>query len=209
MKQNKPHLFSYVVSWDGGLAPNPYWGYCTLAVCKPQVRRNAGEGDWIVGLSPRRLGYHLIYAMKVWGTPSFAEYFEDGRFGLKKPDLGSEDPRLVMGDNFYRFDDSRLVFEQLESAHSHSDGSENLENKGRDLSGERVLVAGNFYYFGSEGPTMPSQLSFLEVGRGHRNNFEPKEIVETIRFLDNFEVGIQGVPRDMERGLRWLREKER
>lgn len=204
-----PRLFSYIVSWDGGLAPNPYWGFCTLAVCKPQVRRNAGEGDWIVGLSPKQFGYNIVYAMKVWGTPSFAEYFEDGRFGLKKPDLESEDQRRVMGDNFYRFDSRCGRYVQLESAHSHSDGTENLAHKRRDLSGEQVLIAGDFYYFGGDGPRLPGQLDFLTVGRGHRNNFDSKEVAETIRFLDNFEAGSQGVPRDMESGLRWLREKER
>ena len=28
-------LCSYVVRHDKGLAPNPFWGYCTLAVCTP------------------------------------------------------------------------------------------------------------------------------------------------------------------------------
>lgn len=204
-----PRLFSYVVSWDAGLAPNPYWDFCTLAVCKPQLRKNAREGDWIVGLSPHRFGYHIVYAMKVWGTPSFAEYFEDERFCFKKPDLLSNDQRQVMGDNFYRYDHQSEKFDQLWSVHSHSDGSENLVHKRRDLSGEQVLVAGNFYYFGGDGPRLPSHLSFLEVGRAHRNKFDPREVAETIRFLDDFETGVSGTPRDIERGLRWLREKER
>ena len=32
---------------DYGFAPNPYFGYCTLATCKPVIRRCAGVGDWI------------------------------------------------------------------------------------------------------------------------------------------------------------------
>lgn len=208
MGKNGPRLFSYIVSWDGGLAPNPYWDFCTLAVCKPQLRKNAREGDWIVGLSPRRLGYQIVYAMKVAETPSFAEYFEDERFGLKKPELESEDPRLVMGDNFYRFEASK-GFVQLASVHAHSDGTENLEHKRRDLSGERVLVAAAFYYFGGNGPELPQRLDFLEVGRAHKISFDQREIASTLKYLENFEAGIQSPPRDMERGLRWLREKER
>lgn len=209
MKDGNPRLFSYIVSWDGGLAPNPYWGYCTLAVCKPQVRKNAREGDWIVGLSPRRFGYHIVYAMKVGATPSFAEYFEDARFELKKPNLAAADQRRAMGDNFYRFDSRRGEFEQLYSAHSHSDGSVDMERMMRDLSGEKVLVAGNFFYFGGDGPILPSRYSFLEVGRAHRCNFERRELSKALWFLESFEEGVWGVPRDMEEGLKWLREKER
>ena len=41
-------LFSYVVRSDGGFAPNPFFGYCTLATCKPRIRKGALVGDWIV-----------------------------------------------------------------------------------------------------------------------------------------------------------------
>ena len=50
-------VFSYVVEHDNGLAPNPYFGYCTLCRCKfrekPGGHRNivelAEKGDWIIG----------------------------------------------------------------------------------------------------------------------------------------------------------------
>ena len=201
-------LFSYIVAWDAGLAPNPYWDYCTLAVCKPQIRKSAKEGDWIVGISPRKIGYHLVYAMKVMETLSFDEYFQDGKFDLKKPDMESIDPRILMGDNFYE-PDQEGSFIQLPSCHTHLDGSENTDHKRRDLSGEKVLASMKYYYFGNEGPVLPSSLSFLEVGRAHRNHFDPQEITETLRFLDQFDEGIHGDPRDLERGMRWLRNKER
>lgn len=43
--------FSYVVEHDYGLAPNPFGGYCSLAVCKPGIRGNENLkiGDWIIG----------------------------------------------------------------------------------------------------------------------------------------------------------------
>ena len=28
-------LYSYIVVHDAGLAPNPFYGWCTLAVCTP------------------------------------------------------------------------------------------------------------------------------------------------------------------------------
>ena len=201
-------LFSYIVAWDAGLAPNPYWDYCTLAVCKPKIRKSAKEGDWIVGISPRETGYHLVYAMKVMETLSFDEYFQDGKFELKKPNMKSSNPKILMGDNFYEPGEEGS-FIQLPSSHTHYDGSENTQHKQRDLSGEKVLAAMKYYYFGVEGPTLPTNLSYLEVGRGHRNHFDPSEITETLRFLDKFDEGIHGDPRDLERGVRWLRNKER
>ena len=42
-------LFSHCVRVDRGAAPNPFWGVCTLVVCKPVVRRVAQIGDWVVG----------------------------------------------------------------------------------------------------------------------------------------------------------------
>ena len=65
--QRTPRLFSYVVAHDGGAAPNPFWGVCTLVICKPKIRQSAEVGDWIAGTAPKsspRAG-GLIYAMKV------------------------------------------------------------------------------------------------------------------------------------------------
>jgi hypothetical protein len=60
-------LFSYVVRYDKGFAPNLFWNYCTLATCKPGIRRKAEVGDWVVGTgSKENVGIgKLIYAMKI------------------------------------------------------------------------------------------------------------------------------------------------
>lgn len=58
-------LFSYVLARDAGFAPNPFYGVCTLATCKPRIRASAAVGDWIVGTGSGqedRLG-HIVYAM--------------------------------------------------------------------------------------------------------------------------------------------------
>ncbi|WP_225761747.1 hypothetical protein [Acinetobacter sp. Marseille-P8610] len=33
-------IFSYVVSRDFGFAPNPFFNFCTLATCKPKIRKD-------------------------------------------------------------------------------------------------------------------------------------------------------------------------
>jgi hypothetical protein len=37
-------LFTYVITHDGGFAPNPFHGVLTLNCCKPDIRRTAQEG---------------------------------------------------------------------------------------------------------------------------------------------------------------------
>ena len=34
-------VHSYVVRYDSGFAPNPFYEYCTLATCKPNIRKGA------------------------------------------------------------------------------------------------------------------------------------------------------------------------
>lgn len=78
-------LFSYVIARDYGFAPNPFFGCCTLATCKPNIRRVAEIGDWIVGTGSaarKRKGF-LIFAMCVNETMQFNEYWEDPRFQQK------------------------------------------------------------------------------------------------------------------------------
>jgi len=72
-----PRLFSYCVDYDLGSAPNPFWGVCTLAICKPKIRRAAKREDWIVGTASKKFGKHagfVIYAMKVTDKKKLAEY---------------------------------------------------------------------------------------------------------------------------------------
>ncbi len=90
-------LYSYVVARDFGFAPNPFFGTCTLATCKPDIRRSAIVGDWIVGTGSKTRKRHgnLVYVMKVAEKMTFNQYWEDRRFQLKKPNLsGSPGPDL-------------------------------------------------------------------------------------------------------------------
>ena len=101
---------------DTGFAPNPFFGYCTLACCKPVIRRTAQAGDWIVGLTPKAQGSNIVYVMKVEETLSFGQYNQDRRFKQKIPDRKGDGVHQC-GDNIYvpRCDGS---FRQLSSKHS-------------------------------------------------------------------------------------------
>jgi len=157
-------LYSYIVTHDTGFAPNPYGKYCTLACCKPRIRSTAKEGDWIIGLSKKSEGYKIIYLMKVREKLSFDQYFNDHRFRTKKPKINKE------GDNIYK-PIGQGKYHQLCSRHSNRDGSEDIAKKKRDLSGRYVLISDHFIYFGNQMKSLPRNLRFLIVGRGHKNRF--------------------------------------
>ena len=78
-------LYSYIVARDYGFAPNPFYGFCTLATCKPRIRKKAEVGDWVIGTGSKSKGRdgHLVYAMRVTETMSFDEYWADSRFHRK------------------------------------------------------------------------------------------------------------------------------
>jgi len=40
---NIEQLYLYTLTDDSGMAPNPYYGTCTLAACKPRIRSGAGN----------------------------------------------------------------------------------------------------------------------------------------------------------------------
>jgi len=43
-----PRIYLCTLKHDSGFVPNPFHGYCTLACCKPQIRRKARErGGWL------------------------------------------------------------------------------------------------------------------------------------------------------------------
>ncbi|MCC5666380.1 hypothetical protein LC653_21285 [Nostoc sp. CHAB 5784] len=62
-------LFSYCLRYDDGAAPNPFWELCTLAVCKPVIRRVASIGDWVLGFGSTQspignIADYVVYAMR-------------------------------------------------------------------------------------------------------------------------------------------------
>src|SRR5215213_1405668 len=103
-------LYSYCLRYDGGAAPNPYWGTCTLVICKGAIRRAAEIGDWIVGLGSANspigdISTSVVYAMKVTSKLTMKEYDQFCQTSLpnKIPQWGSQDFRLRKGDCVYDY----------------------------------------------------------------------------------------------------------
>lgn len=185
-------VYSYIVKNDAGFSPNPFHGLCTLACCKPKIRKGAHVGDVIVGMSTK--GEKLIYAMKVSRAITFEDYWSDQQYSVKRPAWESARAIDRSGDNIYE-PTAIGAFRQLPSCHSHPDGSENLKTKVKDLSGNQVLVAKRFAYYGQSGPAIPPRLGFLTIGRGHRCNFTSKQVLEVERWFDSLPQGNHGQPK--------------
>lgn len=189
-------VFSYIVSKDYGYAPNPFHGVCTLACCKPDIRRGARKGDLVLGLTSKGRGNRLIYGMLVAERLSFEQYWHAPRFKVKRPDMAS--PRGIdrRGDNHYEpIGDG--VFRQHPSRHSHPDGSEKAESMQVDLGPDRrnpVLVGTRYCYFGVEAIPLPADLAFLIVGRGHRCLFTEDQIRLATEAFAGLPQGIQAPP---------------
>lgn len=195
-----PRVFSYVVASDGGFAPNPFHGWCTLACCKPKVRKAARPGDLIVGLSRRC--ERLVYILRVEEKLTFEQYWTDQRFESKRP-VWSRDPVERNGDNIYEPDGSG-AFRQLRSAHwDHAADRESLSAKEHDTSANAVLVGRDFVYYGGEGIELGDELSFLFVTRGHRCHFTPEQVAAVTRYFEQLPRGRRGMP------TRWLRREVR
>ena len=197
-------IYSYVVRYDSGFAPNPFYGYCTLATCKPDIRRTADIGDWIVGSGSNdrsvRRGGQMVYAMKVTEVMPFDEYSEDPRFEAKKPyRKGSR--KQSCGDNIYFRGGLDTDWHQRDSFHSKSDGQINPDHVKRDTGVNRVLVSDDFVYFGGDGPKFPDNLiardgrEICKKGRG-RSCFDDSQLIERLEeWIGGMGVvGYQGPP---------------
>lgn len=200
-------LFSYVVARDFGFAPNPFGGVCTLATCKPQIRKTANIGDWIAGLSAAADSAQLrvIYVMQVSETMSFDEYWDDARFQLKKPSRTSSLKR-AFGDNIYS-KGKKGNWNQMDSHHSLENGQPNPNNIAVDTQTDRVLIGDRFAYWGSLAPLVPMNLlasggETLRVARGHRSKFSGKFVEE---FVSWFEM--QNAQGYIGQPYRWARKR--
>lgn len=193
------NLFSYKMDHDFGLAPNPFWGFMSLAVCKGQIRRNKNLqiGDWIIATGAKSLGYEnrLIYAMKVEKIITFDEYWSSPEYGCKIPVMNGTLSQLY-GDNFYHtLADGKII--QEPSAHSNSDSSPNESHKERDTRGKNVLLSKEFFYFGDKAPLIPQYLQEVICnGRDYACPKIPENIREAfVRWLkSNYTAGIYGEP---------------
>ncbi|WP_339880612.1 hypothetical protein [uncultured Algoriphagus sp.] len=183
-------LFSYCIPIDDGAAPNPYFEICTLAICKPVIRRVANVGDWVVGVGSKNVqgidySGKLVYAMKVTDKMTIKEYDEFCRKELvgKIPNVYSSNYVEKVGDCIYDYG-------------SNNDGKlrpsvHNLGNRETDLGGINVLLSTHFYYFGNNAIAIPAHLTeIIKQGQGHKSDSNDYLRLSFLEWIENLGLTI-------------------
>lgn len=177
-------LYSYCLRYDDGAAPNPYWGTCTLAICKPAIRRTANDGDWVVGLGSKNsplgdISKRVVYAMRVTRILRMHEYDRHCRGALpgKIPDWRHPDFRRRVGDCIYDFSTDRVPAVR-QSVHTDA-------NRETDLGGVNVLLSNHFYYFGSNPVELPDDLlPIVHQTQGHKSHANEEFAHPFVQWID-------------------------
>jgi Nucleotide modification associated domain 2 len=192
-------LHSYVVARDYGFAPNPFFGICTLATCKPVIRGAAAIGDWVVGTGSRgyRLEGRLVYAMEVATILDYDEYWDNPQYRSKRPNLRGS-IKQAYGDNIYHLSGPGGGWLQANSHHSNPDGSPNRANTAHDTQTPKVLLGTQFVYWGASGPIIPARFRRpIDVcaQRGHKSNFPGEFVTSFVKWVGSSGVrGYAGRP---------------
>lgn len=180
-----PRIYRYVVAYDGGTAPRPYDGLCSLAICKPKIRASAQVGDWIVGFRAKHPG-EVLYAMQVTERLTLGEYWEDPRCAVRQPG------NALPPDNIYKPDQAGGLQQVLNAVHSSASVQ-------RDISGRYVLLSDQFWYLGANSVPLPNELLHLvHTTQGHALHVNRKkdDVPKLMEWLSNWPTGLHGNPID-------------
>ena len=170
-KGNSEHflLRTYKMTNDSGFAPNPFFGVMTLATCKAGIRKIAKEGEWIAGFTSKEMDEKtsvgeekLVYLMHIDEPPiTMEQYSIDSRFDKKK--VSNKNQVTKNGDNIYFDFRSDILAKQLKNS------NHNIKEKEKDLSGKRVLISYDFYYFGGYEPLEISKdiRAYIKIPKCH------------------------------------------
>jgi len=184
-----PTLYSYCLRWDDGAAPNPFWGLCTLAICKPAIRRVAEPGDWVVGLGSSAdpvmgdLAGQVVYAMRVSTRLTMREYDEFCRSEQrgKIPDWHSRYFKKRVGDCIYDYqglDEPRL-----------RRGVHTEKNREVDLGGKNVLLSNHFFYLGNKPRRLPAHLApIVQLTQGHKSRANAPYVKAFVAWVESLKL---------------------
>lgn len=195
--------YSYVVRRDYGFAPNPFYGFLTLATCKPKIRKKAQVGDFIIGIAPVKFANKLVFMAKVSKVITFNEYWNNEEYACKKPIMNGSFKKLY-GDNIYhQLENGEWM--QENSHHSNQGGSINMVNLKKDTgTTDQVLIADEFFYFGQSMINIPAKyVAHIRIKREHRN--VDIEICNGLwnYLCDNYEMGLIDLPRQFKEFIRY------
>ncbi|MBU1616051.1 hypothetical protein KJ693_12180 [bacterium] len=180
-------LYSYCLKGDDGAAPNPFWGICTLVICKPIIRKHANKGDWIVGLgstnSPiRNMSDCVVFTMQVTDKITMQEYdnYCQANYPAKIPNRQSKNYRCRVGDCIYDYTQGTSPKIRLGV---HDEG-----NREGDMKGKYALISHHFYYFGDNPVKLPKSLKpIMHPTQGHKSTVNQPYLEEFVSWITNLD----------------------
>ena len=188
-------LFTYKVAQDGGSAPNPFHGLCTLAICKPAIRRVARKGDVIVGLGCKNDSHRIVYCMVVEASVTWENYIAGCKLGNlaeitlnKRQNLKGKIPKNENDQGDCIWKDAKVSSSPLDSWSGH--GEEDFE---RDvINGKNVLIGTTYWYFGKGDQLqiiLPDDLEkIIPYGQGHRSDANNAYREQFVDFFNNAHI---------------------
>merc|ERR1712228_304359 len=189
-----PRIYSYKMVWDGGSAPNPYGQVLSLALCKPQIRKHAECGDWIIGFGAKTYAQSdkLIYCFKVDKKLTFDTYY---RLCSRKDHL-SVKFKKENGDCIY-FMDTQTKEMKRRHGGVHDSDYHQRKDLGVVHGGSFVLLSRkyDFYYFGDKALKLPNHLKkLLPTSRNYQWKRQSDCISEFEAWIQTKEKGKSGNP---------------
>ncbi len=202
----------YIMTHDSGMAPNPFHGVCTLALCTPNhVRANLSNEDWIIGIAgtalcremnPAQQPRKLVYAMKIDRCMVLDSYYRSPEYRMKIPKIRGS--RIEMcGDNFYRKNGIGRLEHTGESCDHVSRPNEKPQCQ--DIAGNRVFIGREYYYFGSMALDLPGNVRWQEkinkqldkralgityiYGGSSSNVWDDADLNQFLEFLESNKLG--------------------
>lgn len=187
-RRSQAQIYRYIVRFDDGAAPRPFDGVCSLAICKPVIRKHAEVGDWVIGFRSHMPG-EVVFVMKVDERLPLGDYWADRRFINRRPG------RSAVPDNFYRWGPNGRLIQVPNLVHSPRSAA-------KDCRGQHVLLGRRFWYFGRNSVPVPNELVHLvHSTRGHsvHKSRRPDDVGRLERWLRTWRPGRHGMPIDAPR----------
>lgn len=153
--KGKSTVWRYVIATDRGGAPHIHNEVCSLAICKPDIRKHAKVGEWVMAFAPasQRDPNRLVkFVMKITSRRDFPSYCKE--FIGKRRDAIYD----------YRFDPTGpwVCNGQIDGVGDHP----YPENWAKDKRGLYVLLSKEYCHSGNRPRNLLSELAPFCAKRG-------------------------------------------
>ncbi len=197
----------YRLTDDHGLAPNPFHGVCTLAVCTPNHKRaKLHANDIIIGFTGSNIikeyglnDISIIYCMQIDEVLDMNTYFHHTAYQNKKPDL-DKGGIYAKGDNFYfRDENGNLVHSRETDMHNWDEVIK------KDIYGDRVFISRSYLYFGKSAIQIPAD---KEWGRKLQEKAS-RDLTQGIQYIYGGNGAIKWDDNDLHEFMDWFTSYQR